>query len=581
MTSTRRAAVLLAASVVAVLSAACSTLPVTGEVRTRPDAALGSNDAAPFFQPAGPVSGADRDTVVRGFLLAVQANPPSTSVARSFLSARARVTWKPDRGTVVYATSTLESSGSRVEARLADAHRLDARGRWLGGAAADLVTVPFTMVRENGEWRIDNPPRMLPIPTSYFRSLYVPYTVAFFDRTGEVLVPTRVYLPRGEQIASNLVRSILAGPGGHLERATQNAFPPGTSLDLAVVVDASGVAEVPLDPEVRELSPPDLYRAVVQLAWALRQVPGVTGLRISVDGVTLPLVNGRTEVDLTEGREFDPVVADNEDVVAVVDGRIVTLGADGSRPVGGPLGQRGFAMRSVAWSVSRNQFAAVAASGGRVYVAPDSGSSDGARVRTAFDGGVNLLAPSYDRYGGLWVVDATPAGAVVRLITGATTRVVEVPGVSGRRISSFSVTRDGARFVAGLADAATVLVSVLVRDENGRVRRVTPAQPVSIGVAGRGPVLDVAQATATSVSVLMRSASDEFEVAVLEIDGSPGESDRPGWAPLPEPVSTLLDGPDPALAVQALAPNGRLYELTPTGGWARVTTGVRAVAYAQ
>ncbi len=581
MTIIRRAAGVAVGVAAAVLSAACSTLPVTGEVQTRPDAALGSNDAAPFFEPAGPVSGADRDTVVRGFLLAVQANPPTTSVARSFLSKRARVTWKPDHGTVVYDTSTLESSGSRVEARLAGAHRLDVRGRWLGGAEAELVTVPFTMVREDGEWRIDNPPRMLPVPTSYFRSLYEPYTLAFFDRTGEVLVPTRVYLPRGEQIASNLVRSLLAGPGGTLERAAESAFPPGTGLDLAVVIDEDGVAEVPLDPEIRELSPPDLYRAVVQLAWALRQVPGINSLRISVDGAVLPLVNGRTEVGLDEGREFDPVPADTEDVVAVVGGRVVYLRGSESTPVAGPFGQPGFALRSVARSVSRNQFAAVAANGRRLFVAPGSGSPDEDRVRTAVDGATNLLAPSYDRYGALWVVDATPQGAVVRRVVGSVERVVQIPGISGRRISSFTVTRDGAYFVAGLADAATVLVSDLVRDDGGQVRRATPAQAVLIQVAGRGPVIDLAQAAETSVSVLMRSASDDYEVAVVEIDGSPGDPDLPDWDPLPERAVTLLDGPDPDLAVLALAPNGRLYELIPGGSWRQVLSGVRAAAYPQ
>lgn len=581
MTIIRRAAVVAVGVAAAVLSAACSTLPVTGEVQTRPDAALGSNDAAPFFQPAGPVSGADGDTVVRGFLLAVQANPPSTSVARLFLSKKARSTWKPDQGTVVYATSTLESSGSRVEARLAGAHRLDVRGRWLGGTAAEPVTVPFTMVREDGEWRIDNPPRALPVPTSYFRSLYVPYTLAFFDRTGEVLVPTRVYLPRGEQIASNLVRSMLTGPGGSLERVMENAFPPGISLDLAVVIDQEGVAEVPLDPEMRELSPPDLYRAVVQLAWVLRQVPGITGLRVSVDGVELPLVNGRTEVGLDEGPEFDPVSADTEDAVAVIGDRVSYLHNGDSSPVAGPLGLPGFAIRSVARSVSRNQFAAVAANGRRVFVAPGAGSPDASRVRTVIEGAANLLAPSYDRYGALWVVDATAQGAVVRRVTGSVERVVQIPGISGRRVSSFTVTRDGARFVAGLAGTATVLVSDLVRDKNGQVRRATPAQSVLIQVAGRGPVIDLAQAAETSVSVLMRSDSDDFEVAVVELDGSPGDPDVPDWDPLPERVTTLLDGPDPALAVQALAPNGRLYELTSTGAWLRILTGVRAAAYPQ
>lgn len=579
--SRSRAAITTLVCALALCCAACSTLPVTGEVQTRPDSALGADDAAPFFVPAGPVAGADRDTVVRGFLLALQANPPSTSVARAFLSEKARLTWKPDRGTIVYATSTLESTGSRVEARLTAAHRLDARGRWIGGSEPAPVTMPFTMVREDGEWRIANPPEVLPIPASYFRSLYDPYTLAFFDRTGEVLVPTRVYLPRGEQIASNLVRSMLAGAGGHLARATHNAFPSGTSLDLAVVVDADGIADIPLDPEIRTLSPPDLYRAVVQLGWALRQVPGINGLRISVDGIPLPLVNGRTEVGLDEGREFDPVIAAGEDLVGLVEGRVSYLTGEEGTPVGGPLGEPGFALRSVARSVSRGQFAAVAANGSRLFVAPGSGATDAARVQTAIDGASDLLTPSYDRFGGLWTVDRAASGAVAHLVTGASDREITIPGISGRPISSFAVTRDGARFVAGLADGATVLVSHVIRDENGRVTRMTPAQSVLLDATAEAGVVDVAQATATAVSVLLGSAADEHDVLLVELDGSPGDQTRPGWDPLPERMTTLLDGPDPVLPLRTLAPNGRLYELGATGEWRRIATGIRAATYPQ
>lgn len=238
-------------------------------------------------------------------------------------------------------------------------------------------------------------------------------------------------------------------------------------------------------------------------------------------------------------------------------------------------------MRSVAQSVSRGQFAAVAANGRSVFLAPGSGANDASRVQTVIAGASNLLPPVYDRYGGLWVVDAAPTGAVVHLVTGTTDRIVTIPGVSGRQISSFTVTRDGARFIAGLPDAPTVLLSTLVRVENGRVGRATPAQSTLVEGAARGPVIDVAQAGATSVAVLMRSASEDYEVAVMELDGSPGGPEAPSWDPVPERVTTLLDSPDPALQLHVLTPTGRLYELTGTGRWVRVFTGVRAAAYPQ
>src|SRR5690349_14740113 len=98
-----RAAV--AVALLGMLVCGCSTLPTTGAVHTRPDTNAGSGDEAPYFAPPGPTPGAGREDVVRGFLLAMQANPPSTAVARSFLSARARASWKPVNGTVVYDAS--------------------------------------------------------------------------------------------------------------------------------------------------------------------------------------------------------------------------------------------------------------------------------------------------------------------------------------------------------------------------------------------------------------------------------------------------------------------------------------------
>ena len=93
--------VLLGALVAVLLAAGCSTLPTSGEVHTQRDGAADGPQQVPYFAPPGPAPGADRESIVRGFLLATQANPPSTSVARSFLTDQAKITWKP-AGTLVY-----------------------------------------------------------------------------------------------------------------------------------------------------------------------------------------------------------------------------------------------------------------------------------------------------------------------------------------------------------------------------------------------------------------------------------------------------------------------------------------------
>lgn len=576
---------LTAALLAALLATGCTTLPVSGPVHTRPDADSGSDGQAPYFAPPGPVAGDDPAAVARGFLLATQANPPSTSVARSYLSSDARSGWKPVQGTLVYDGATVLPTTGGAQVRLTGVHRLDGRGAWLGGTASSTTSMDLTMVREQGEWRIQDPPQELPVPASYFRSLYVPLLVYFFDRSGSVLVPQRIYLPRGEQIASNLVRSLLAGPSEALAPSVRTAFASGTELDLAVVVDDQGVAEIPLGQQVQGLSPDELQRADVQLAWTLRQVPGIERLRLSVGGTTLPVQGGRTDIGLDLGAAYDPVAGAGTDLVSLVDGRVQVTGDQGSSPVGGPLGQKGFALRAVARSVSRGQVAATAATGRRLYVAPDSGETAASRVRVRVDGAVNLLTPTYDRFGALWAVDARPDGAVVHVLTGSRDRVLRVPGISGRRISSFVVTRDGARLVAGLAagsastTAPKVAVSALVRGSGGAVRNVLPAVDVTAGPAGVGAVVDLGQDGPTTVAVLTRSRSGRLQLLAIELDGSPGATVPPTSDPVPGKVVRLLASPDPRLPLRLVTSDRRLYYRSTNGSWVRTATDVLAASY--
>jgi hypothetical protein len=561
--------------------AGCTTLPDSGAVHTRADS--DAADQVPYFSPPGPVRGADPASVVDGFLLAIQANPPSTAVARSFLADEAKATWKPVQGTTVYDNSVLSADGSEVRARLTGAHQLDQRGGWLGGSTSTTADLGFSLVQQHGDWRIVNPPASLPVPISYFRSLYAPYTLYFYDRTGTVLVPTRVYLPRGEQIASNLVRGLLAGPGPDLARWTRSAVRPGTGLEGSVLTNEDGLAEVPFGPEIQRLSAPDLHRLVVQLAWTLRQVPGITALRVSADGVAITAPGGAAEVNLSGGLEYDPVSAPSTEALALDGGRVVRLGNGGPVPVDGPLGRAGFSLRSVAGSVGSHRIAAVSGNGVRLYVAPDVGATGATKVRPVLDAGTDLLRPEYDRFGRLWVLDATRAGAVVHVLAGGRDRVVPVPGITGRRVGSFFVTRDGARLVAATTgpDNPSLLVAGIMRaGAAGAVVKVLRAARVDVPGVDLGTVLDVGQDSATTAAVLTRSASGTRRIITVELDGSPGDQ---GGTPDPvsDPLVSLLVDPDPDLPRRAVSADGRLLELSGTGQWLRVASDVLTASYAQ
>jgi len=337
MTGPRARLVLLA--LLAVLSCGCSILPVTGDVHTDPAGSEKSAGQASYFAPPGPGRDDTPEQIVRGFLLAMQANPPSTAVARSFLSSRAKVTWRPGQGTIVYDAPTVETVDGQVTARLRGAHRLSPHGVWLDGTTSSTVTLPLTLVREGGQWRIDDPPNVLAVPASYFSSLFVPFNLYWFDRTGTVLVPTKVYVPRGEETATNLVRGLLAGPPPAQADVAVSAFPPRVDLDLAVVVNDAGIADVPLDAAVLRLAPADLNRLVVELAWTLRQVPGIDRLRITVDGTPMALAEGRTDVSVEEGASYDPLASTQRDLLVVAGGRVVRDDGDRGVPIGGPFGE--------------------------------------------------------------------------------------------------------------------------------------------------------------------------------------------------------------------------------------------------
>jgi hypothetical protein len=556
-------------------------------VHTLPAGPGGPTNQAADFKPPGPVKDDTPSGIVRGFLLAMQANPPSVAMARSFLSERAKSTWKPTEGTIVYEGATLEGAVDSVTARLRDAHRLSPNGVWLDGTDASTTTLSLTLVQEDGQWRIVNPPNALVVPSSYFASLFAGFDLYFFDRTGTALVPTRVYVPEGEQTATNLVRGLVAGPPPAQRDVAVTSLPNQADADFAVVVNQAGVADVPLGSAVLNLAAADLNRLVVQLTWTLRQVPGIDRVRITADGVPVPLANGRTDVSVRDGDAYDPLVASRRDLLAISEGRVILDDADHGQPVGGPFGEPGFALRSLAWNARGREIAAVTANGRKVLVAPDRGSRAASRVRSVLDGGTDVLRPSYDRFGGLWLIDRSPEGAVVHLVRDDRDDVIQVQGVSGRRVSAFTLTADGSALVATLAGTAgpTVEVSMLVRDVNGRLERATPTRTLHASAADLGPARDVAQNSATSVALLTQPATGPQRIVFMELDGSPGPVFAEGEQPpqtVPGDVETLMASPDPTLALRAVTADHRLFRLNGTGQWeASALPGITTATYAQ
>ena len=95
------------------LTAGCAGLPTSGSVRTEQIEQQVEDGAPVDFTPGAPEEGAEPVEIVRGFLIAMQATPINTTVARQFLTAEGSQGWVPERGTIVYSSRDPASTGSR------------------------------------------------------------------------------------------------------------------------------------------------------------------------------------------------------------------------------------------------------------------------------------------------------------------------------------------------------------------------------------------------------------------------------------------------------------------------------------
>ncbi|MGH3413255.1 MAG: LpqB family beta-propeller domain-containing protein [Marmoricola sp.] len=579
-----RPALWLLLAVLLPLVVACSMLPDQGAVHRR-TATRGAGQAqqVPYFDPPGPARGASQEQIVKGFVTAMQAIPLNPAAARSFLSDRARSVWQPNGGTIVYQASNVQRTRHGVGLRLSDAHRLDSRGGWRAGPTHNQ-TLHLRLVREKGQWRIDNPVDALIVSAETFQSQFTPFNLYFYDRNGRVLVPDPVYVPRGEETATNLVHGLLAGPDPRLAPAVRNAFPTGTNLDLSVVVTDNGIADVPLSNQVLKLSPDEVGRAIIQLARTLRAVPGIHRVRMTVGGQTLAMPDGRTSVSVDEGVEFEPTgVGASHQVIGIRNGRVVTLGHGVGQPIAGPLGRHGYALRSLALDRSGGRVAAVAADGSTVFVSSQTPRQETHRV---FEHGNNLLRPMYDLYGRLWLVDRTPNGAVVHVLRGRRDRVVRFPGISGQDVDAFSVSPDGSRLAVSLTGGSRprVEVATILRGQGGTVLHGLQPRPIPVASYTQddpGPSVDVGWRSATQVAVLTHPRSGLSQVVYTMADGSPGGSEPIAPEPFNGSARELVVNADGRLPLMLVDSTGRLDRIDEAGKWQSMGVAhVAAAAYA-
>jgi len=564
----------------------CVSLPDGGAVRSVTVNDSGDGETLVDYIPAGPSRDSGPVHLVSSFLTSMTATPLSTRVAREFLTASSARRWTPERGTISYGSQQLvRGPGHRVTLRLRDVVELDSRGAWLGdptsGRGHDFT---LRLVREDGQWRISDPPDRLLVPRAHFDSQYQQLLLYFFDEAARVLVPEPVFVPRGREAPTLLVEGLLKGPEPYLGRVEETFLPAGAGLVGTVSVSRSGTATVPMSGEVLDVDGRRRDLMFAQLAWTLGQVPGMERVRVTVDGARV--TGGDFGVD--DWSKYDPaVVWASSEVFGLRAGRVVTFTDDTEEKVSGPLGGLSLGLRSVAVDLLAQRVAGVRADGGRVVESDRDGvpgrDPTRADVRTVYRG-TDVLRPAYDLHGQLWLVDRTSVGARLLVVRAGTARAVSAPGVTGMRVSRFVLSRDGTRLVIQVRRAGRdeLFVSRVQRDARGRVLGLGASRRLVVdGPPGR--VEDVAWRSPASLAVLVRPSADSSRLLVVEVDGS---SD-----PEQNLDVDLFAGRAERLVSSAAAPTrlligtraGRFYSLSASGQWlpvARIKPGLQALTYA-
>ena len=131
-----------------------------------------------------------------------------------------------------------------------------------------------------------------------------------------------------------------------------------------------------------------------------------------------------------------------------------------------------------------------------------------------------------------------------------------MPGVSGAKISAFTLTRDGTKLVVGLVGGPTPTLGVgaVVRSTNGGVVSVEPPRRVQVQGADLARIVDVAQDSATTVAVLTQPTAGIGRIFSVELDGSPGAADADPTDPLPAVATWLLASPETIERLHTIIP---------------------------
>ena len=540
-----------------VVVAGCAAIPTSGPVtEVVEDSGFGQSTVR--YSPALPTDGASPGEVVRGYLDAMLAYPSSTRTAAAFLTPAAADSWARQDGVTIYADAqyaTPPQDGrtrgdvgetARVSVDSAEVGRLDTQGRYQSGGGRKSVN--YRLEQVDGQWRIANPQPGLMITARFFEDYFRPFNLYFFDQPARRLVPQPVHVLVEDGLAAALITALAQGEESQQVRTF---VPVLDDLRATVPVDG-GVADVGFTAGSRQAT--DVEHLSAQVVWTLRQVPGVSRVRISV-GSSPVRPRSVAEQPVASWDEF-AVTQDEGTLRALIGNGVVEVDGADVTPIEDPWGKDAGGATAVAMTDQR--IALVAGNRASVRIAALAGDSDEQTVN-----GTRFIDPVTDVDGRIWLVDRPGAGTRVRVV-GASASTLDASSLAGLDVRSLDISPGAHRYVVtvGTGEDASVRVGRVVQDAKGA--------PTGLSTPRRIGVNDVEPGSAVwsdEVRVSYLAGTDTgIQMHTSLIDGS--NESTPSGSLLPAAnISRLVVGSGPGALTYAADPGGRLWYLRPSGNW--------------
>ncbi|HVD18516.1 MAG TPA: LpqB family beta-propeller domain-containing protein [Propionibacteriaceae bacterium] len=469
---------------------------------------------------APPAPGDTPRQIVEGYLRATSNYQPNYSVARQFLTRMAAEKWSPEGSVSIY-RGTVKPTGEKT---------VKLEGTVVGSLEKDrsyvarnqILRYGFVLAKENGQWRIENPPGLWVAEVS-FKFFYQPYDL-YFVGNGRSMVPDPIYLPalsNPANVASALMKALLNGPSLWLKPAVTTSIPPNTSLSVDSVTITDGIAEVQLGDSILNLSDAQRSLLAAQIAFTLKQVGGVKGVVIKVNQqpYRVPGADPSSQVILVDAISRDlapiPSVA-GEQAYAVKKGAVeqVTPSTDSptSNPVPGPLGRTTDPVDAVAVSVTNTDLAVTTNGRTTLRRAP---MTPGGSTTSLLNGATELLRPQFSRYGEIWEVGKQGGRQRLWMFTPENTKH-EITSPVLQNVTAFKISPDGTRMalVRRTANGSELGLVRIIRSNQPTVEAWRVLDTSQSGTPIRN-IADVAWLDATNLLVLSRSegSSTLFRVA--------------------------------------------------------------------